>query len=118
MVRIKPTAPQADWQGFITPFTQPAFEGSPYDIIQVKVQTAMLDAFSATGTDLDKHAAMSLQNHWNNFAAGLLSVEVRSSVWLLSSWNTLLERLELCEQPLTEEEKAYAQSLFAQYNLV
>lgn len=104
----------ADWQGFIQPFTQPAFDGSPYDIIQTKVQEAWIEADTAEA----KHAAMSLHQHWNNVSSGLLSAEVRSSAWLASSWSTLLERLEVCGKALEPEQITAVEALFKEYNLI
>lgn len=107
-------ATEPDWLGFIQPFTQPAFEGSPYDIIQRKVQEAWVEADTAEA----KHTALSLHQHWNNFSTGLLSPEIRSTLWLAQTWKVLLERLELCSKPLSEEEKAYAYDLFKHYHLM
>lgn len=105
---------EPDWLGFIQPFTQPAFEGSPYDIIQTKVQEAWIEA----DTTEAKHNAMSLHQHWNNVSAGLLSAEVRSSAWLAINWSTLLERLELCGKALEPEQITLVETLFKEFNLI
>ena len=107
--------PEPDWDNFIAPFTQPAFAGSMYDIIETRVQNAQL----AAQTEDEVRAAMNLHTHWVNTSLVLLSGgPSRTTQWLGSAWLTLLERLLVAKQPLSQAEAEAAEALFAQYNLL
>lgn len=108
--------PSPDWEGFLTPFYQPAYAGSPFDIIENLVQQATLNAEG--GTVEGKKAAMSLRTHWTNCVSGLINPYIRSREWLSVTYFALKSNLELCQVPLSESEDAAIMALFEQFHLV
>lgn len=110
-----PLPPEPAWDDFIAPFTQPAFAGSMYDIIETKVQNAQITA----QTEEETRAAMNLRTHWVNTSLVLLSGgPTRTTQWLSSAWLALLDRLLVAKQPLSQAEIEAVEALFAQYNLL
>lgn len=108
--------PSPDWEGFLTPFYQPAYAGSPFDIIENLVQQATLNAEG--GTVEGKKAAMSLRTHWTNCVSGLINPYIRSREWLSVTYSDLKKNLALCQVPLSESEDAAIMALFEQFHLV
>jgi len=108
--------PAPDWEGFLTPFYQPAYAGSPFDIIENLVQQATLNAEG--GTVEGKKAAMSLRTHWTNCVSGLINPYIRSREWLSVTYSDLKKNLALCQVPLSESEDAAIMALFEQFHLV
>ena len=108
-------AVEPDWQGFLRPFSSPAFGGTtPFHIVETAAQNATINAETVE----QKHASMSLTRHWSNCIAGLLTPSVRSVAWLASSWKTLLELLTQNGVALTEEQRQGIEALMRSYYLM
>ena len=111
---ISEPVPEPLWEDFLQPFYNPAHSGSPFDIIETKVQQAWLQ----TTDDQSKITAMTLRTHWSNCIIGFTNSSIRNAEWLNNSWKYLKYLLEQANQPLSEPEAVSIENLFKQYNLL